>query len=132
MSKPSPFDFVRGICSNRDPVAAGELEVKDMNVFMVTRALGHRMDCQAGCELVNLHPGMSKHAVYLVLRATVPKRSARKDEAWAKSSKTDGVDEIKRHFGVGEARALEILETIGAEGVMSIVDSRGGTEKRKR
>jgi hypothetical protein len=132
VAKPSPFEYVKGLTSQRDPVAAGELDVRDFNVFMACRALGHRMDSQSACELVNMSSRLSKAAAWRVLRATIVKRAPRRDEAWAKTPKTDGVQAIKDHFGVGEQRALDILETIGEEGLAKIADSKGGMEKKRR
>lgn len=131
MAKASPFDFSKAISQRSDdPVASGELDIRDYSSWIINKALVHRMDCVEAVQLVNERPRLSKLAQYVVLRATITKRAPRRDEFWIKSVKSDELDFVKSHFGVGYERAQEILEVIGSEGVATIKEGLGGEEKK--
>lgn len=132
MTKISPFEFAKAVGeSQEDRVLSGELDLAQFDQFMVMTALSHRRDAVEGCNLVN-GLRLSNAGAWRVLRAAIPKRRTQRDEYWARAAKVDGLAKIKDYFGVGNQRALEILWTIGDEGVKKIDEMAGGPATKTR
>lgn len=109
---PSPFDYIHAISSAvEDPVAKGDLDIKDYSPFIVNRGLSLYVDTILLANEMNKRPEIPKEAQYAFLFRSVSKK--RRFSKWPKKEAEEAelVEAVCKAFSCSVKKAESYIKS---------------------
>lgn len=123
-TKLSPFDIIKSI-NEKTYIVFDSVTEKQYNPFIINRGLSQFLDCVPYTYKMNILCGLPKKMQYDYLYYSI--RKGKRFASWAKQQKYNYLDDIIDCYNVNKRVAIDILDRLTDEQVISIVNQQQNT-----
>ena len=126
-------EYLNAINHKKEPLMDGdEIAEKEYVPFVINRCLSYFPDTIFFINEINQLHSLPKKMQFDYLRMSIRKK--KRFSPWLKKKKIEKIDIIKEYFGYSNEKALQVVDLITEDDLVSMQESlyKGGTEKMKK